>query len=130
LAESQGGRFGGTNVAPLRTDDEYGAARGRKSISIVRFNRKELGLLLNVYGKKVATGDWRDYAMDFLADRAVFSIYRRTSERPQFMVEKNPKSRNRQGQFAVINAEGRILKRGQDLSRVLRVLDPDLVLVR
>lgn len=98
--------------------------------AIVSWNRQELGILLNVYGRKVASGEWRDYAMDMLKDRALFSIYRRTSERPQFVVEKNPKLRNRQGQFTVTNHEGRVLKRGHELTRVLRVLDSGLVVVK
>ncbi len=87
-------------------------------------------MLLNVYGRKVANGEWRDYAMDMLRDRALFSIYRRASERPQFVVEKNPKLRNRQGQYVVTNFEGRVLKRGHDLDKVLRVLEPGFVVVK
>ena len=98
--------------------------------AIVAFDRKELALILNVYGRKVGQGEWRDYAMDFLRDRAVFSIYARVSERPLFIVEKTPKLRNRQGQYAVTNQQGRILKRGHDLALVLRVLDPQLAVVR
>ncbi|MBJ6988505.1 DUF2794 domain-containing protein [Devosia sp. MC521] len=86
-------------------------------------------IILNVYGKKVGAGEWRDYAMDFLKDRALFSIYARVSERPLFVIEKNPKLRAKQGQYLVTNQEGRILKRGHELSQVLRVLDPDLVLI-
>lgn len=96
---------------------------------IVAFDRRELMQILSVYGRKVGRGEWRDYAMDFLKDRALFSIYARVSERPLFVVEKNPKLRNRQGQYLVSNQEGRVLKRGQDLGQVLRVLDPDLVVV-
>ena len=98
--------------------------------AIVAFDRKELALILNVYGRKVGQGEWRDYAMDFLRERAVFSIYARVSERPLFIVEKTPKLRNRQGQYAVTNQQGRILKRGHDLALVLRVLDPQLAVVR
>ena len=97
---------------------------------IIAFDRKELALILNVYGRKVGQGEWRDYAMDFLRERAVFSIYARVSERPLFIVEKTPKLRNRQGQYAVTNQQGRILKRGHDLALVLRVLDPQLAVVR
>nr|WP_245893245.1 DUF2794 domain-containing protein [Devosia naphthalenivorans] len=97
--------------------------------AIVAFDRRELALILNVYGRKVAQGDWRDYAMDFLKERAVFSVYARVSERPLFIIEKTPRLRNRQGQYAVTNQQGRILKRGHELSLVLRVLDPDLVVV-
>lgn len=85
--------------------------------------------ILTVYGRKVAAGDWRDYAMDFLKDRALFSIYARVSERPLFIIEKNPKLRNRQGQYIVTNQQGRILKRGHDIEQVLRVLDPQLAVV-
>lgn len=96
---------------------------------IVAFDRRELMQILSVYGRKVAAGEWRDYAMDFLKDRALFSIYARVSERPLFVVEKNPRLRNRQGQYIVTNQQGRILKRGHDLNQVLRVLDPDLMVV-
>jgi hypothetical protein len=96
---------------------------------IVAFDRKELMLILSVYGRKVGQGEWRDYAMDFLKDRAVFSIYARVSERPLYIVEKTPKLRNRQGQYSVTNQQGRILKRGHELAQVLRVLDPQLVVV-
>lgn len=96
---------------------------------IVAFDRRELMQILAVYGRKVGSGEWRDYAMDFLKDRALFSIYARVSERPLFVVEKNPKLRNKQGQYMVTNQQGRILKRGHDLHQVLRVLDPDLMVV-
>jgi hypothetical protein len=96
---------------------------------IVAFDRRELTQILSVYGRKVGTGEWRDYAMDFLKDRALFSIYARVSERPLYVVEKNPKLRHRQGQYMVTNQQGRILKRGHDLAQVLRVLDPDLMVV-
>ncbi len=96
---------------------------------VTAFDRRELMLILSVYGRKVGTGEWRDYAMDFLKDRALFSIYARVSERPLFVVEKNPKLRNKQGQYMVSNQQGMILKRGHDLAQVLRVLDPDLVVV-
>lgn len=95
----------------------------------VAFDRKELQLILNVYGRKVGQGEWRDYAMDFLRERAVFSVYARVSERPLFIIEKTPRLRNRQGQYAVTNQLGRILKRGHDLAQVLRVLDPQLAVV-
>lgn len=97
--------------------------------AIVAFDRKELALILNVYGRKVGQGEWRDYAMDFLRDRAVFSIYARVSERPIYIVEKSPRLRNRQGQYSVTSQQGRIVKRGHDLALVLRVLDPQLAVV-
>jgi hypothetical protein len=102
----------------------------QRAAPIVSFDRRELGLILNVYGKKVANGEWRDYALDMLRERALFSIYKRASERPLFVIEKNPKLARRQGQFMVFSTEGRVLKRGHDLANVLRVLDPDLYIVR
>lgn len=96
---------------------------------LVGFDRAELATILNIYGRKVAAGEWRDYAMDFLRERALFSIYRRNSERPLYIIEKSPKLRHRQGQYTVSGQDGRILKRGHDLDTVLRVLEPRLTLV-
>lgn len=89
----------------------------------VGFDRRELNTILNLYGRKVASGEWRDYAMDFLKDRALFSIYKRASERPLYVIEKNPRLRNRQGQYMVTIEDGRVLKRGHELDTVLRVLE-------
>ena len=101
----------------------------RQSLT-VRFNRHELQTILNVYGRQVAQGLWRDYAIDFLKDRALFSIYRNHSERPLYVIEKNPKNRDRQGQYMLISQHGRVLKRGHALDNVLRVLEPGLSLVK
>ena len=92
----------------------------------VTFNRDELRTILDLYGRKVAAGEWRDYAIDFTRDKAVFSIYRRSSEMPLYRVEKDPKLARRQGAFAVIAATGLVLKRGPDLARVLAVLEKPL----
>jgi hypothetical protein len=97
--------------------------------STVSFDRRELTTILNLYGRMVAAGEWRDYAIDFLRERALFSIYKRTSERPLFVIEKSPKLRNKQGQYLVMSQEGRTLRRGHDLSAVLRILEPKLALV-
>lgn len=93
----------------------------------VRFDRRELNRILSLYGRMVAAGEWRDYAIDFLEDRAVFSIYRRTSEMPLYRVEKAPRLKARQGQYAVITVTGQILKRGHELDAVLRVFDRKLI---
>jgi len=97
--------------------------------NIVRFDRKELNLVLRVYGFRVASGEWRDYAIDMLKGRAVFSVFRRTSEVPLYMIEKNPKLGRRQGAYGVINASGHVLKRGHELAQVLKFFDkkPKLV---
>ncbi|MEM8550841.1 MAG: DUF2794 domain-containing protein [Pseudomonadota bacterium] len=100
-----------------------GSSAGRPAPSIVSFHRTELSLILRVYGRMVAAGEWRDYALDLGRDTAVFSIYRRMGEVPMFRVTKTPKNARRQGAYAVISAQGAILKRGQDLAQVLRVFD-------
>jgi Protein of unknown function (DUF2794) len=92
----------------------------------VAFDRLELQAIMDIYGRMVAAGEWRDYAMDFLKDKAVFSIYRRTSEMPLYRIEKTPELRNRQGMYSVHAPGGLILKRGQELRQVLRVLDKPL----
>jgi len=97
--------------------------------SVVAFDRRELNILFNLYGSKVAAGEWRDYALDFTPARAVFSIYRRTSDMPLYRIEKVPERARRQGAYAVIAANGQILRRGHDLGRVIRVLDRALRLV-
>ena len=89
----------------------------------VGFDRRELNTILNLYGRKVALGEWRDYAIDFLKDRALFSVYKRSSERPLYVIEKNPRLRARQGQYMVLGQDGRVLKRGHELINVLRVLE-------
>lgn len=93
----------------------------------VVFDRKELGLILSIYGRMVAAGEWRDYGMSFLGDVAVFSIFRRSAEHPIYRVEKRPKLRDKQGVYSVIGMDGRILKRGHDLRVVLRVLERKLI---
>lgn len=93
----------------------------------VVFNRAELGVILGLYGRMVAAGEWRDYGMSFLRDVAVFSIFRRTAEHPIYRIEKRPRFRDRQGMYVVIGMDGRILKRGQDLKTVLRVLERKLI---
>ena len=95
----------------------------------VSFDRQELNTILNVYGRKVAAGEWRDYALDMEKDRAVCSVFRRTSEMPIYRIEKNPKLARRQGAYSVISAGGQILKRGADLRRVLAIFEKRLTLV-
>ena len=91
------------------------------------FDRPELTAILNLYGRMVAAGEWRDYALDFLEDVAVFSIFRRASEMPLFRIEKRPRLRAKQGQYSVIAAGGLILKRGHELVQVLKVFDKKLL---
>jgi len=95
----------------------------------VTFDRRELNRILDLYGRMVAMGEWRDYAIDFLKDRAVFSIFRRASEMPIYRIEKNPRLARRQGAYSVVSVTGLILKRGHELDRVLRVIDKPLRVV-
>ena len=95
----------------------------------VTFSRKELNRILDLYGRMVAAGEWRDYAIDFLRDRAVFSVFRRSSEMPIYRIEKNPKLARRQGIYSVISATGLIVGRGHELDRVLRAIDKSLRVV-
>ena len=87
------------------------------------FTRQELTAILAVYGRKVAAGEWRDYAIDLGRDKAVFSVFRRASEVPLFRIEKSPKLARKQGAYSVMAPAGLILKRGHDLVRVLSVLE-------
>jgi Protein of unknown function (DUF2794) len=97
--------------------------------SRVTFDRTELKILLGLYGRKVADGEWRDYALDFLKDRAVFSIFRRSTEYPIYRIEKDPKLAARQGAYSVVSSAGRILKRGHELARVVTVIDKPVRLI-
>lgn len=96
-------------------------------IPVTRFDRGELNRILGIYGRMVAAGEWRDYAMDFLEEIAVFSVFRRTSEMPLFRIEKRPKLRSKQGQYSVIATGGLLMKRGHDLGQVLKIFDKKLI---
>ena len=99
------------------------------SPNLVTFNRIELNRILNLYGRMVADGEWRDYAIDFLKDRAVFSVFRRASEVPIYRIEKDPRLARKQGIYSVISASGLILRRGHELDRVLLAIDRKLAVV-
>ena len=95
----------------------------------VGFDRQELQRILDLYGRMVAAGEWRDYAIDHLKDRAVFSVYRRSSEVPLYRIEKNPKLTRRQGAYSILGAGGTVLKRGHDIAVVLKYFERQLKLV-
>jgi hypothetical protein len=103
----------------LRGDGAHAAAPP----PCVTFERCELDRIFGLYGRMVAAGEWRDYAIDFLRDRAVFSVFRHAAEVPIYRIEKSPKLARRQGAYSVITATGLIMRRGPELERVLRVLD-------
>lgn len=100
-----------------------------KPLPQVTFDREELRTILNLYGRMVAAGEWRDYAIDFARERAVFSVYRRSSESPLYRIVKDPRLARKQGAYAVEATSGLVLKRGTELARVLRALETPLKLV-
>jgi hypothetical protein len=122
-------------MIPVSGDADPSESRGPERTAAplppqtVTFNRTELNRILNLYGRMVAAGEWRDYAIDFLKDRAVFSIFRRASEIPIYRIEKDPRLARKQGAYSVIAASGQILRRGHDLDRVLLAIDRKLALV-
>lgn len=99
------------------------SAQNAASGGVVFFDRRELNLLLGLYGRMVAAGHWKDYAIDGLKDAAVFSVFRRASEFPLYRVEKRPVLARRQGAWAVLAHGGLVLKRGHELAPVLKVFD-------
>jgi len=109
-----------SNIVKLPTPSSSGQNRAPSQVA---FQRQELSLILNVYGQMVSKGDWKDYAMSFLKDRAVFAVYRKASEHALYTIEKTPALRGKQGEYSVIAPGGLILKRGHDLKTVLRVFD-------
>ena len=105
------------------------AVASHRPKATIAFDRDELDQILDIYGRKVAAGEWRDYAIDMLREKAVFSVFRRSTEVPLYRIEKTPRAARRQGAYSVIATTGLILKRGHDLARVLRVLESKLKLV-
>ena len=131
LAELDEGSARAT-VVPFANRDHKSHSSSAPSAAFpiqISFNRQELGAILKVYGRNVAAGEWRDYAIDQLKDKAVFSIFRRSSEFPLFRVEKTPKLARKQGQYSVVAPTGMILKRGADLEQVLKLFDKKLRLI-
>jgi hypothetical protein len=117
-----GQSLGGGRMAAASAAATAAAAR-------VTFDRRELDRIFGLYGRKVAEGEWRDYAIDFLYDRAVFSVFQRSCEVPVYRIEKNPKLARRHGAYSVISASGLIVRRGPELDPVLRAIDRTLSVV-
>jgi Protein of unknown function (DUF2794) len=120
LSPRQAGGFRGAHVP---------ASPGPEVQRHTTFNRQELSAILAVYGRKVAAGEWRDYAIDIGRDKAVFSVFRRASECPLYRIEKTPKLARKQGAYAIVAPAGLIVKRGHDLARILRVFEDRVRLV-
>jgi len=114
--------MGGMNIQNTTTFP--GQARAPEQVA---FDRTELNQILGIYGRFVAAGEWRDYGISFLKEVAIFSIFRRSAEQPLYRIEKRPRLRNRQGQYALIGMHGQMLRRGHNLAHVLRELDRKLI---
>ena len=121
--------LGGENDPSQSPGGERSGGAPPATAARVTFDRCELGRILGLYGRKVAEGEWRDYAIDFFRDRAVFSIFRRSLEAPIYRIEKNLPLARRQGFYSLISATGLIVRRGHELDRVLRAIDRSLRLV-
>lgn len=126
---------GGAEIAPFPVrgssarDANTRDTKARETAAVA-FDRHELREILNLYGRMVAAGEWRDYALDFLRDKAVFSIFRRTSEMPLYRIVKDPALARRQGAYSILTPTGLVLKRGPELARVLRAIDRPLTVVQ
>lgn len=120
------------DVEPISRGGSWGAPASPQpsgataSPARVTFDRRELDRILDLYGRMVAAGEWRDYAIDFLKDKAVFSIFRRAMDVPLYRIEKDPRLARKQGAYSVVSQTGLILKRGHELPRVLAVLEKPL----
>ncbi|MBT7642961.1 MAG: DUF2794 domain-containing protein [Rhodobiaceae bacterium] len=97
--------------------------RAARAPARIMWTRPELSILLNIYGRQVAAGHWRDYAMSDGKEAATFSMFRRASEVALYKVEKIPALRRKQGQYVLSGMEGRVLRRGHDLEAVLRFFE-------
>ncbi len=110
-----------SNVTPFPAQGPNGGQVG--------FERLELQRIMDLYGRMVSAGRWRDYAMDMTKDAAIFSAFRRTAERPEYRIEKRPSLRHRQGMWALVGESGQILKRGQELQGILAPVERKLMRV-
>ena len=95
--------------------------------AIATFDRRELTRILDLYGRMVAAGHWRDYALSLNPDAAIFAAFRRTADRPEVRIEKRPELRLKQGAFALVGEHGAVLKRGHELRGVLAPLERRLM---
>jgi hypothetical protein len=109
--------------------DVYPFPASRASSPQIGFSRAELMRITDLYGRMVAAGQWRDYAVEFGRDHAAFWAFRRTAERPEYKIEKRPGLRHRQGMWALIGESGMVLRRGDELGPVLAPIERRLLKV-
>lgn len=115
--------LGDTDPSELRGGEIRGSQLSVAPTGRVTFDRRELKRIFGLYVRKVASGEWRDYAIDFHKDRAVFSVFRSSREGPIYRIEKMPRFARRHGAYRVVSATGLIVQVGHELDRVLRALD-------
>lgn len=120
------GEFENMNIPKFPTRTNTGGVSGG-IVEQVAFHRTELAVILSLYGRMVAAGEWRDYGISCLREVAVFAVFRRSAEMPLYRIEKRPKLRMKQGLYAVVGTDGQVLKRGHDLKSVLHVLERKLI---
>jgi Protein of unknown function (DUF2794) len=116
-----------THIGTMNVENPSRLAPARTPPEQVHFQKAEINLIMALYGRMVALGEWRDYGMSALSEVAVFSIFRRSAEYPLYRIEKRPKLAAKQGMYSLIAMDGRILRRGSDLRTVLRVLERKLI---
>jgi hypothetical protein len=109
-------------IIPFSTTQQHGAVP-----PTIFFNRKEFEALLNIYGKMVASGHWKDYAVSGAKEVATFAVHQKASERPIYRITKTPALQNKQGAFSILNSQGQILKRGHELPQILKYFDKKLI---
>ncbi len=111
----------------MDTDAPIPFRRNPPAVEQVAFDRMELSLIMQLYGRMVAAGEWRDYGMSFGRESASFAIFRRTAENPLYRIEKHPKLRQKQGMYVVFGSAGQAMRRGHELAPVLKVLERKLI---
>lgn len=116
------------NITPIRSAPPSSPHDGAGATQVV-FDRHELSALMQIYGRGVAAGIWRDYAIDMGRTQAVFSIFQRSSDRPEARIIKQPELARKQGQYSLMSQSGALLKRGHELGNVLRLLERKLLKV-
>lgn len=116
-----------TNVTPFPHQGPFPPKGAGSKASQVGFERLELRRIMDLYGRMVSAGHWRDYAMDMGQEAAIFSAFRRSAERPEYRIEKRPALRHRQGMWALVGEGGQVLKRGQELQGILAPVERKLL---
>ena len=113
------------NIILLPTDKQ----RNKRAKQLISFNRQELTIILNMYGRKVSKGEWKDYSIDATIQSAIFSVYRTSHERPIYMIHKDPKLAKKQGAFYITSLNGQVLKRGHNLKNILKYFEKPVKLL-